>query len=368
MKSTTASRCSLVELDIGVQFTEVGQLFIMLTEYEVKIVRNILILMNFFTQLFGLWTYDVDTSILIHIKYNLFKLIYSIVLPCIVLCSFWKFVIVILTSVEDKIIIHSTILGVVSAFYSTIIIVSYSMLYIEQHLTYRKRKSAIVKIISVVELLKSLPNGRYSLKSILVQFLVKAIGFHIFHLIVLYFNLSRSSFVLKAHPYLPLFMYAPLLAIRFYENIFYGGVLFLHAIFKHLNDVVLILVSTKRYSELHEKMSIEKYCHLSDELDRLSSLHLQLGETAKTVNSIFDIQLGLWMILQLSGLIIRCFFQYVDIVSLMRDNVHNGHNMILQNLINLAILVLTWIELLLTSNACDLLTTEVVFSFILLFL
>lgn len=328
-------------------------------EYELKILRKTLIVIYFLTQILGLWTYDVNKDTL-HIKNNPFKLIYSTILPCVILFNYWKFGIAILASpgeVDAKILIHSKILGVAAALYSVIIIVCYVTLYVQQHLTFRKRKSVIVKMVSVVELLKSLPTGRANLKRTLVKFFFKGIGFHVFNFLVLYFNLSRSGHLLDSYPYLPLFLYGPLLAVRFYENIFYGGILLLHATFKRINDILVTI--TRRNSRVYKKRNMEKYCQLSDELDKLSNFHSKLSETTKGFNSIFDIQVGLWMTLQLGGLIMRCFFQYVDIVNLLNNDLHNDHNMILQNVVNLVILMLTWVELFLTSDACDMLTTEV---------
>lgn len=197
----------------------------------------------------------------------------------------------------------------------------------------------------------------------LFNFLLKTIGFDIFNLFALWLNLKRSSNVLEEHPYLPIFMYLPVMSLKLYENIFYGGMLVLGIVFQDMNELLLKIVSTTKISELQEKSkyySIAKSCQLSDKLDELSSLHSKLIQTTEAFNSAFGSQLVIWFSLQLLILIMRCFFQYVSFVQLfLKSEAANFSSLATQNLVNIGTLVLTWMELLMSSYACEVVVTEV---------
>lgn len=117
-------------------------------------------------------------------------------------------------------------------------------------------------------------------------------------------------------------------------------------------------MSNKTTSNNRRSINVVRYCQLSDQLDKLSKLHFKLCEITKSFNSIFDIQLLLYIVVQLSGLIIRCFYQYIGMVNLL--NSHENNKLIVwQNVITLVMSTLTWIELLWTTYACESLATEV---------
>lgn len=328
------------------------------SEKQIRILKNILTVTYSVTQLFGLWPYTINNTTR-RIQYNFYKLIYSIVLPCIVLHNYYAYGVSNLNFTRSKSskLVHGKTMKLISELYAVIVVSSYALLYAGQHLKFAVSKAVYLKCVDIIELLKSFPND-IDFRKYFVNFFIKTIFFDLFNLLVLFYNLNRASNIITSHPFLPLFLYTPVMAVRIYENIFYGGVLFLDIVFKQLNKSLLKIVSIKATSDINRKNNIEKHCQLSDELDELSKLHLKLSEASKVFNSIFDVQLLLWILMQLVGLIIRIFYQYAGIVHLL--NSHGTYSYVVwQNILTLVITISTWIEILLTSYACESLVTEV---------
>lgn len=323
---------------------------------QLLILRKFFAFSYFVTQVFGLWPYNIDRTT----RYNFSKFIYSIVLPLLTLYIYYTFGLtkLVLMQSGSSNYVQSKTMNMITDLYAIFIIVSYISMYVGQHFKFEISKSAYLKCVEVMNLLETFSNRNANLRKYFVNIFIKTIVFDVFNLLVLWFNVHRSSNILASHPYLPIVIYLPVMFVRLYENLFYGGVLAFGIFFKQLNQRLHKIVTTGKTSEIHRKNNIGKYCQLSDELDKLSKLHFELSEATKAFNSIFDIQLLLWIVVQLGGLIIRCFYQYVGIVHLL--NSHESYAAIFwQNFITLVVTSSTLIEILLTSYACESLVTEV---------
>lgn len=193
---------------------------------QIKILKNILAVTHVVTQLFGFWPYNIDMTTH-RLKYNFFKFIYSIVLPLILLYIYFSFGAVTLSSSASSNFIKSKIFDFLINFYAVIVIFSFTLLYVGQHFKFGIAKSVYFKCVEVIELVKSFPDQTVDLKKYFVQLFIKTIVFELFNLLMLWYNLSRSSNVLFAHPYLPLILYTPVMAVRLYENIFFVEFCFL---------------------------------------------------------------------------------------------------------------------------------------------
>lgn len=322
---------------------------------QIKVLNNILAVINVVIRLFGFWPYNIDITTH-RIKYNLFKFIYSIVLPLILLYIYFSFGVVVLSRAVSSNFIKSKIFNFLIDFHSVIVIFSYTSLYVGQHFKFGIAKSVYFQCVEVIELVKSFPDQTVDFKKYFVKLFIKTTIFDLFNLLIVWYNLNRSSNVLIAHPYLPLILYTPVMAVRLYENIFYCGVSFLNIVFEQLNKNLLKIVSIKTTN--HRSINVVRYCQLSDQLDKLAKLHFKLSEITKAFNSIFDIQLLFYIAVQLAGLMIRCFYQYIGIVNLLNSH-ENNELIVWQNFITLVISLSTWIELLWTTYACESLATEV---------
>lgn len=327
---------------------------------QIQILGKLLSFTYFVTQVFGLWPYAIDKTTR-RIRYNFFKLIYSAILPVIVMYIYYTFgvVNVVLAKSTSYNFIHSKTINLVTHYFSILIVVSYVLLYVGQHFKFEISKSAYLQCKEVLTIFS---HRHVDLTPFFGHIFIKTIVFDTFGLLMLWYNFYRSSDILMTHPFLPIFLYMPILAVRLYENLFYGGVLAFDLLFKQLNKTLLEIVKTNAASEIkpaNSRQFIGRYCQLSDELDELSQLHFKLSEAAKAFNAIFDIQLLLWISVQLAGLLTRCFYQYIGIVNLLNSDESSMLLIVWQNMITLIVTSSTWIEMWLTSYACDSLVNEV---------
>lgn len=99
-----------------------------------------------------------------------------------------------------------------------------------------------------------------------------------------------------------------------------------------------------------------KYCYLSDEIDELSILYYKVIQATRAFNSVFSIQMSLWMFSQLVILLLQNFHQYVGIVQLI---MHPSTFLVIQNLSIFGAIFLTSYDIFSTCYACDTLLNEV---------
>ncbi len=330
---------------------------IMLFGFQVKILSKILATTYFVTQIFGLWPYIVDTATH-HIKYNRFKLIYSIIFPAIILWCHHIFGVEKLESSRSSNVINSQTMDFLVHLIGILPVISLTQLYVGQHLQFGSSKSVYLKCVEVVELLKTVSVESTELGPYYAKFFMKTISLDVLNVLTLWYSLRKSSNVTTLHPYVPIVLYAPSLVVKFYENIFYGGMLLFHVMMKLINKKLIRILSMGKTSELYQKHNIETYCQCSDEIDKLSNLHFKLCETAKAFNSLFDIQVLLFIALQLLIHLIRLFYQYVEFVHLINSQGNYGF-LVWQNLIAFVVTMTSWTEILLTSSACESLVAEV---------
>lgn len=328
-------------------------------KYQFLILNKILTFTHFCVELYGLWPYRID-KLNRQIKYNYSKVIYSIVLPCILLSffviagkSFFK-------EARSKMGFNGLIVEIISDAYFFLFVISYVSVYIGQHLESNKTKLAYIKCVEVMEYLKRFPNHSVDFRKYLVYFLLKALVLELLFFSLFWFNLIRNTQDVHSNPYLPLLMYSPIVAIKLYTNIFYGGILLLVVILKQLNKNLLHIVMTmNKTTEIHSNFN-ETYCRISDEVDKLSTLHFKLNEATRAFNSCFNFQILLWMTTQLCVLIVRCFNQYIGLVQLI-GKTENLKPTVIQNIIVLGVTIISSLDLFTTSFACEELLTEVLY-------
>lgn len=327
----------------------------MTSQYKHVFLRKILAVTYFVANIFGLWPYNIDRSNH-HIRYNRFKFIYSIIFPIIVLMCYYLYGVVTLLLTKSSNNIPSKTMDMIVEFYSVIIMVSFAMLYVGQHFKLVISNSVYVKYLAVSEILGTFSMETGDIGQCYVKFFIKTIVSDIVNYLSLQYNLTRSSRAIASYPYVTFVLYMPVMIVRFYENIFYGGLLLLNLVFKEINEKLVKIVTMTNSSEFYRKM--EKYCELSEELDRLSSLHFTLSELTLSFNTVYEYQLFFWMAVQFGGLIIRGFYQYIGIVHFFNSPEH--YDIILwQNFVTFVISLSNWCEILMTTSLCESLATEV---------
>lgn len=306
---------------------------------------------------FGLCPYAIDKTTN-GLSYHYIRTIYSIIFFIVVLFSYCSFGPGTLNSSEQTVQIPSDTMEVLIQLLVYVMIVTFIQLYVGIHFKFGAIKWAYQNCLKVVPLLESFKLDRSEVKRFFVTFFLKSVGYEILDFFVLCFNLSRYSNILSIYPFIPLIMNAPRIIIKFYHNIFYGGVSILHIGFKLVNRELQTKIASQRTSELYGKCNAETYSRLSDELDKLLTWHGELSEATKAFNLVFDVQLFLWIIMQLFWLLVRYFYQYVEVMQLLSTR-ESYKQFILPNIFYISSAILTWTEILLTSSVCESIANEV---------
>lgn len=297
------------------------------------------------------------------IKYSSFKVIYSIVLPIVVMNTFVTSGKSLFDDSKTKLSLNNSTLEVLSNVYGYIIITNYISLYLGQHLGSNKIRLVYVKCLEVVGCIKIIyRKSCVDFTKHLIYFLLKAIIIDIVYFLLFWINLIRTSDAAKAKPFLPLLLFSPFFAVRFYINLFYGGMLIIDVILKQLNNNINeTMINMNKTSIVFPKTTRnynEQYCRLSDELDKISKLYFKLSEITKDFNSIFNFQILLWILTHLSFLIIRFFHLYIGILQLIA-RIKDYEEVLKANFIVLSLIVLSTIEILFVSYACESVVAEV---------
>lgn len=319
-------------------------------KYQFFILKTTAAFICFYVKLLGLWPYKVDNTTS-QIKYSSVKVIYSIVLPCIVISIF---LIIAAYVFGGKLSLGSTTLNVLFQIYGWMNMISYVSLYVGQHLKSKKTKLLYVKSL---EFTAHNSTSSVDFRKYLVYYFLKVVILDIFHFFLFWINLMHTSVEVNSKPYLPLILYAPFFAIRLHANLLYCGILIINVILKQINSNLDNIVNkTKSVSKNNSDNQI--HCSLSDELDKLSKLHFKLSKATEEFNLIFEFQILLWIIVELAGLVLRFFYQYVGIVKLS-GKIENFNYILTQNFIMLGACVVTTLEIIIVSCACESLVAEV---------
>lgn len=327
----------------------------MSTKFQNKVLRKFVAVTFFFAKLFGLWIYETDGKNR-KIKYNFIRTIYSICFSILLLFGHLVVGREFLYSVNQKLFFSFTFQAIFFL-HVNIVFISFLSLYLNQYLQYEKRKFVYTKCAEVIDLLVFHQFEIGDVQKNLILFIIKAVVIDALILVVIWFNWrSIGAANPFSHLYLLVFNVLPLVVVRFYTNLFYGGILILAAVFrqfnKKLNDIVLHLEKMEK----HKFSSVRKYCKLIDEFDKLSILHSKMIEATKAFNSVFSFQTILMVTSLLAVLVLRLFYQYVEIVKAITKTGSSG---IERCILMCCVIFLASYDLYSTSDACESLVTQV---------
>lgn len=236
------------------------------------------------------------------------------------------------------------------------------MLYVGLYFQFNKIKSAFSLCKKAVDLMGAYRSSYVDFRKYLIYFLLKTIVSDIVNLSIMFFNIKSISYIIQSKPYLALFILLPIIPLRLYVNVFYGGLLITNVFFKQLNNSLAdILCRAEQYEKnkiilKNKYLLMENYCKLSDELDKLSKSYFQLNQAIKAFSSVFSFQILLWISAQLMFLIMEHFYQYVAIVQFIRTD---NRFALRQICIIFVVTFNSMSDIFSTSYACDSLVTEV---------
>lgn len=328
-----------------------------MSKQQYNIAKKIILLTFFATKVFGLWPYKIHLT-KHRIEHNYFSVLYSVVLPILTLFAYTQIASDAFNTSTKSDTFSSWTLQFVVLFYSYLVMLSYVLLYLGQHLQYQKTRLAYLKCRRVADCIKEFLIDFLDIKISIISALFRTFIYDIVHFSLFLYNLALvtdKDFRL----FLAVLIYLPIYAIRLYANVYYLGILIAYVLMKQLNyNLKSILSSMKDIGNIRENSKViyvERLDQINCELEKVSKIYLELVDATKTFNSVFGLHNVLWITMQLVLLITQYFYQYVAAVQLFKYNNDVSDQYILIS----SALMLSSYEFLTTTNTCTSLITEV---------
>lgn len=327
----------------------------MLYSRQYFIAGKIVVVTFFILKIFGLWPYKYEFSKR-PIEFDFLSIIFSVVVPLFVIFAYFYIGSHLFTdslkSKELPAIFASFPLQLIVLSYSYLVIISYLILCVGQHLQGKRKEIAYVKCKKVVNCIREFRTECVDIKKYLNKFFLRTLVYDVFHFSLFYYNLSSSSLVVMSQPFLSIFVYLPIYIVRLNTNAFFGGILFFNVIYKQLNQRLKKIFS--RLDALHVRADVFRIINV--EFEKTSLLYFELATAIRAFGSIFSFQIILWIAAQLIVLTTQFFYQYIAIVNL---SVKRESYFVGTNLSMLGAIIMTMYELIATASACNSLKNEV---------
>ncbi|KAG4074620.1 hypothetical protein HA402_004491 [Bradysia odoriphaga] len=129
-------------------------------------------------------------------------------------------------------------------------------------------------------------------------------------------NSESATDIIASRPYLVFFLQLPPYVARLQMNIFYGVVVAIHLFARILNSRLTNIVAEATETARYKHIEMCNYCHCSDELDKLRTLHLKLAQATKSINSIFSIPIILWSTTIIVTITVQLLNQVISVIEL----------------------------------------------------
>ncbi len=333
----------------------------MSSNIQYKILRKCFAVIFFFVKFSGIWIYKIDHRNHRKIEYNFRRIVYSISFFCSMLVGYLAAGREFVYSVNRKLFVSFAFQSVFRL-HTDIIMISSISLYTVHYLQYDIRKIAYEKCSEVIDLLKSYQwNIEVDVRKYLVLFFIKTVVIDVITFTTIYTNWRVTvGGISISQLYLLAFTFLPVIVVRFYTNLFYGGTLCIKTIFQQLNKSLSdVLFDAKLFNlkmNVGNYQSMQKVSRLCNDLDKLSIFHLKLVRATEAFNSVFSFQIVLSIISLVLVLVMRCFYEYVAIVEFLTKN---STASLYRSIFMIFTMYMSVYDLYSTSNACESLEKQV---------
>lgn len=312
------------------------------------IANRIIVVTLYVIKVFGLWPYKLQFSTTQRMEYSAVSIIYSVFAP-IFFISAYVFIGAEIYTEKPKgylvKIFSSVPLQLISLLYSYLLIISYVSVYISQPLQYGRKRIAYFKCKNVVNCMRAYRTEYINIREFLIKFLLKTIVYDILNFLLFFHHMIWTSTKVQSEPYWTILVYLPVFAIRLSTNVFYGGLLFFNVLYKELNESLSKIFVVQNSRHIH-----------AAEFEKFSMLYFELAKAMRAFNSIFSVQVTLWISTQLLTLTVQCFYQYVAVVQLILVKESYFHT---DNVSMLLAIIASMYEIFTTAHACNSLVKEV---------
>lgn len=323
----------------------------MLINYQVPVLKKLLLFFLFAVNIFGLWPFKFIPSNR-HIKYSCLKAFYSAFALCFGTSTYW-----IIGDYVFHIIrknhFNTFTLKLVTSIHGYVILVIFLFVYIVPHIYCRKIEITFKKCKNIFDVMNtSFSHKRIGIWTYLLDIIVKTVIFDIVVALISLESFSRASNIMSTKIFFLLLL--PPIAVRLHMNVFYGALRVFNIYFKKLNERLTEIVAEAKI--VHSENHCQKYCDISDKIDEISIIHFRLTEATKSVNAIFSVTITLGHAFILIAVTIQSLLFFVGILEIMRK----GTNFfILHNIFGCIFVALSFYDMCTTAYAAERLVREV---------
>lgn len=308
----------------------------------------------FLIRFFGLWPYTIDSRTN-HFRTNWFSKLHPILIGTIFLVTYTVIYRKLLPSMNIQ--WKSDAANVLMHIFGTLNAFSSPTTYICVYLQTQKVKSIIVRSQEfIIKSQRLLTENSMRTASALLLYLFKSFIIFICFTTLVCLKLFLSSPLMPT--YVLSFVVLPILLIAAVPNLFFGAILIATVYFERINAKitevigianVLALQKHKQFAQIH------RYCELSDMLDELAVLHMELNRLTLDVCKVCNFYMTAYITWLTLNAIVQKFFVYTFITSGLKQLTFPTAVAVI-GVLNIAFV---WIELIMFAYLCFTIMNEV---------
>lgn len=331
----------------------------MSSNYQMWILRKCLSFAFLTLNFIGLWPFRF-VCCKKKIEYSYFRAVYSIFILCLITFLYTTFGTNAMNNNQNQFFGSFTLMLMVTI-YAQSLLVSFVFTYVGQHWFATEMEIAYGKCKDIAdEFERTFWNE--DLSRYLFEIILKTIVVEVIQVVILYSNMIKSSHLMKSKIYIAIILLIPATVIRFHMNIFYVSVLTMNVFMKKLNCCLVdVLMKAEYMSKLasakNKYLKMNNYCHISEEVDKLTALYDKLVQGSKAFNSIFNIPIMLWNVSILLTLTIQLLFQFVTIMELIHKQ---QETVFILNIFGIVGILISCFDLWSTSYVCQRIVNAVI--------
>lgn len=312
-------------------------------------------------RLFGVWPYIIDEKAKTVRTTWYLKLYPLAVIFCIAAClglgtSSFK---------TNDITWHSIAANLLVSLYGSIFVICFISIYIDQH-------NRFIFIEALIERCR-----RYFILRISKYFVIEEFSF--VNLLLLYTFKSKVIMIFSAYCIIIRMYLSSLMdgvavlafiavnyVISIVPNFFFAAVLMAYFLFKQINIKVkriseAAIILSAPGADVTQHFRMQRFCELSDRLDGIAVLHLDLCKLMNAINSVVSFQITSHITLKSMSLLVQLFFVYIYVNVWIQQDAGRQFPITLF-VTGIQTALLNAFELTLLVQACQMMVKEVTFN------
>lgn len=259
---------------------------------------------------------------------------------------------------------HSLAANLLAIFYGFLFVTCFVSTYVDQHYRFKSIEALIKRCRRhyILRISKFFVIEEFSYVKLLLLYTFKTIVLMIFVAYCIVIRMYLTS-LMDGFAVLAFFLINYVISIV--PNIFFGAVLLAYYLFKQINikvkrttEAAITLSALK--ADLTQHLRMQRFCELSDRLDEIAVVHLELCKLINALNSVASLQLSSHVTLKFISLLVQMFFVYIYVSAWVQQEGRQFPFTLFVTGIQTAILNV--FELTLLALACHMMVEEVKYS------